>query len=298
MHAITIPQTGFVAAWRKAARVLVERDVPPDAIEWSFGTTEPSLFAPAAEPVKTHRKRRDVAVARGFITLVEAALCHSDRERFALCYRVLFRLQAERWLLRDQSDPDIARLDRMHRAVRRDAHKMTAFVRFREAGVSETGRRRFAAWFEPDHFIVERTAPFFAGRFGDMDWTIATPHLTAHHIDGQISFSPGRQKPDLGPDATDELWRTYYANIFNPARLKVKAMQAEMPKKYWRNLPEAELIPQMIATAEARSRKMRDSAPTLPPARAGRVLDRLARGQRAQPDPPRQARSPGDEDRA
>ncbi|MGO7668145.1 DUF4130 domain-containing protein, partial [Rhizobium ruizarguesonis] len=30
----------------------------------------------------------------------------------------------------------------------------------------------------------------------------------------------------------DDLWRTYYASIFNPARLKLKAMQAEMPKKY------------------------------------------------------------------
>jgi DNA polymerase len=45
----------------------------------------------------------------------------------------------------------------------------------------------------------------------------------------------------------EELWKSYYKSIFNPARLKVKAMQAEMPKKYWNNLPEAELVGELIA---------------------------------------------------
>ena len=67
----------------------------------------------------------------------------------------------------------------------------------------------------------------------------------------------------------------YYRNIFNPARLKVKAMQAEMPKKYWKNLPEAAAIPEMIATAEARARAMQAAAPTLAPARARKITERL-----------------------
>ena len=50
-------------------------------------------------------------------------------------------------------------------------------------------------------------------------------------------------------DRLEETWRRYYASIFNPARLKVKAMQAEMPKKYWRNLPEASLIKPLIEGA-------------------------------------------------
>ena len=72
-------------------------------------------------------------------------------------------------------------------------------------------------------------------------------------------------------DNADDLWRTYFANIFNPARLKVKAMQSEMPKKYWKNLPEAELIPALIASAEDRVRTMRNAAPTQPPLRAERI---------------------------
>jgi DNA polymerase len=44
----------------------------------------------------------------------------------------------------------------------------------------------------------------------------------------------------------------YYRSIFNPARVKVKAMQSEMPKKYWANLPEAELIGGLIAESRTR----------------------------------------------
>jgi uracil-DNA glycosylase len=50
-------------------------------------------------------------------------------------------------------------------------------------------------------------------------------------------------------DRLEDLWRRYYASIFNPARLKVKAMQTEMPQKYWRNLPEASLIRPLIEDA-------------------------------------------------
>jgi hypothetical protein len=54
----------------------------------------------------------------------------------------------------------------------------------------------------------------------------------------------------------EETWRSYYASIFNPARLKVKAMQAEMPKRYWKNLPEAAMIKPLIANAGRTAREM------------------------------------------
>ncbi|MEO1160239.1 MAG: UdgX family uracil-DNA binding protein, partial [Pseudomonadota bacterium] len=79
----------------------------------------------------------------------------------------------------------------------------------------------------------------------------------------------------LPEDASEELWITYFRNIFNPARLKVQAMQSEMPMKYWKNLPEAAAIPDLIATAPARARAMAAAAPTLPPERMGRIQAQL-----------------------
>jgi len=51
-------------------------------------------------------------------------------------------------------------------------------------------------------------------------------------------------------------------------------MQAEMPKKYWHNLPEAVLIEPLIRGAEAASRRMIETAPTLPSLRHERQSER------------------------
>jgi DNA polymerase len=57
-------------------------------------------------------------------------------------------------------------------------------------------------------------------------------------------------------DPLEETWRTYYASIFNPARVKVGAMLKEMPRKYWKNMPETALVPGLIASAQARESAM------------------------------------------
>ena len=253
---------GDLSEWRAAARTFLQAGIQPKAIDWRLRGEEQGLFG--AEPVSS---KAEVAPTRlavsntaptsvpvAFLRLAEAVVCHSDSGRFALLYRLLFRLQAERHLLDLKTDADVALAHRMQKSIGRDYHKMTAFVRFKEIPLplGVAGRRRFLAWFEPDHFIVARVAPFFQRRFNDMDWIIATPRGSASW-DGQtlLTSTKPAEKPDI-TDETDELWRTYYASIFNPARLKVKMMMSEMPKKYWKNLPEAELIPGLIAGAEAK----------------------------------------------
>ncbi|TWF54514.1 DNA polymerase [Neorhizobium alkalisoli] len=245
---------GDFGEWRDAARAFLSAGIVPERIDWSsaadadglFGTGENRL--PPADP-----QGRPTTVSAGFLKLAEAVICHSDPARFGLLYRMLFRLKAERHLIEMTTDPDVAAARRMSKSVGRDYHKMTAFVRFKEMPQRQgfAGRRRFLAWFEPDHFIVARVAPFFQRRFTDMDWLILTPNGSASW-DGDLlrTTDEPAEKPDL-TDETDQLWQTYYANIFNPARLKVKMMMTEMPKKYWKNLPEAELIPSLIANAEA-----------------------------------------------
>jgi uracil-DNA glycosylase family protein len=165
----------------------------------------------------------------------------------------------------DRGDAGLSTLRLMEKGVRRCQHKMKAFVRFREIGAPDAPRRSFAAWFEPTHHTVEPTASFFANRFGDMDWRIITPDISAHCTNGTLTLHPGQPKPDLPEDASEGLWITYFLNIFNPARVKISAMQSEMPKKYWKNLPEAAAIPDMLARAPARARAMAEAAPSLPP---------------------------------
>lgn len=276
---VMLPRLGFGAAWRDAARGLLARAVPPERVRWAsegdapalplFGAGDAGGARGAAGPTGTAQ----IHLPRALLSMIEAALCAAVPERFDLPYRAVWRAQRERHMLGDDSDPDLARLRVLAKLVKRDAHKMKAFVRFceeRSAAPAET-RRRFSAWFEPDHFIVEATAPFFARRFGDMDWHIATPNGCATCASGVLDYAPGVTRPAALTDPTEALWRTYYTNIFNPARLKVKAMQSEMPKKYWKNLPEAALIPALVASAEARVIAMREQAASQPVARSLRM---------------------------
>ncbi len=133
---------------------------------------------------------------------------------------------------------------------------MHAFVRFREVQ-GEGGSEHYVAWFEPDHHIVRANAGFFMRRFANMQWSILTPRGCIHW-DGETMRESGPARREDAPqgDPVEELWKSYYASIFNPARLKVGAMLSEMPKKYWKNMPEAELIPDLIAGAQAREAKM------------------------------------------
>jgi DNA polymerase len=246
-HIILETETDF-DGWRKAARALALDGAKPIDVTWSVRGNEPELFV--AEPPQAPPDAPPGAfnVPAKFLELAQTAILHRDGERFALLYRLLWRLLGHHDLLDIATDPDVSRLSAMAKAVRRDEHKMHAFVRFREVGRERDAR--YIAWFEPEHHIVELAAPFFARRFADMPWSILTPELCAHWDGLAVTFTPGVAESEApGDDRLEELWRRYYASIFNAARLKVKAMQTEMPKKYWRNLPEASIIKPLIEDA-------------------------------------------------
>ena len=267
MAHVTLPRIGTADAWRSAARGFLSAGIPPHKISWGDSTTPAGLFdSPAAPPAPGQ-----ITVPRSFLSMANTVVWHSDPERFARLYAFLWRVRDASYLMEDRGDADLARLRAMEKNVRRCQHKMKAFVRFREIGQPDDPRRSFAAWFEPTHHTVEPTATFFARRFGDMNWRILTPDICASFVNGRVQFSTGHPRPALPDDATEELWITYFRNIFNPARLKVQAMQSEMPKKYWKNMPEAAAIPDLIAQAHDRERSMIEAAPTQAPKRTKAV---------------------------
>ena len=261
------------AGWRDAARAAALAGVDPEQVVWSVAGSAGDLLAGDAKTASTpdfgERVHDGLRVSKNFMEMAEAVVCHSDPERFALLYRMLTRLGHDRTLMDQPNDPDVRRAGDMHKAIRRDEHKMHAFVRFRKVGEAEdaSGKtyEQFVAWFEPDHFIVRRSAGFFQRRFANQVWSILTPYECAHWDGHDLEFSPGADK-SWAPegDSLEEYWRTYYASIFNPARLKVRAMMSEMPAKYWSNLPEAELIPSLVSDASKREHDMIRSPATAP----------------------------------
>ncbi len=243
------------AGWRERARALVQGGVPPERVSWIEAGASGSLFA--ADGLSLPDVRAPwVRASRRFVELAESAILHSDPQRFALLYRLLWRLQGTPRILDDRADLDVRRIDELARGVRRDMHKMRAFVRFRAVGEGG-GSERFVAWFEPEHHILRANAGFFVRRFAGMRWSILTPRGSLHWDGDVLAEGPPASRTDApGGDPAEELWRRYYASIFNPARLKVGAMLKEMPRKYWKNMPETALISELVAGAQARESAM------------------------------------------
>ena len=271
LRSVTLAGAADFEGFRRACRSLWAHQVEPDRVSWhTADDAEADLFegagtgeaAPAGAPTAS---APPVNVPASYMPLAASVVLHADASRFGLLYRLLWRLQVEPGLRNDPLDADWVEAQHMAQAVRRDMHKMKAFVRFRTVADEAGAEPLHVAWFEPEHHIVEATAPFFARRFTNMRWAILTPERSVRWNEGELAFGPGGRREDAPPaDAGEALWLTYYKNIFNPARLKLKMMQKEMPKRYWHNLPEAQLIDPLTAAASQRSMTMIENEPTVP----------------------------------
>ncbi len=260
-YVVQLPEPDDFGFWRERARALVQCEVPPDRIAWVEPGGNGDLFshgerrAPVPPP-----DARAVRANKRFMALAKNAALHSDPDRFALLYRLLWRIQSNPRMMEDKADADVRRIEELDKAVRRDSHKMHAFVRFRlvepEEG-DDDAQEHYVAWFEPEHHILRANAGFFMRRFSNMHWSILTPQGSLHWDTETMREGPPAQRGDApGGDPMEELWRSYYASIFNPARLKIGAMLKEMPRKYWKNMPEAALIPELVAGAQKRESAM------------------------------------------
>ncbi len=280
------PLFGF---WRVHARQLLADNVRPDEIIWSPSTEPQSCLFEGDEsfslsgtssPPAGHLLR----VPKSFLEVAELASCHREPGRWSLLYRVLYRVtHGEPKLLMIECDADVATLLEFRHAVSHDMHKMRAFVRFRKVDDGEA-EPKYVAWHRPDHHIVEANAPFFVRRFGSMPFAILTPDRSAYWDKDSLRFGPGVPRSEApAADTLEELWLAYYASIFNPARVKVKAMKAEMPVRHWPTLPETALIPTLLAHADTRVLEMatkqpQSAAPFVPPTHDLAVLAESSKG--------------------
>jgi uracil-DNA glycosylase len=248
---------GDFTDFRREARLLLAASVRPEAVSWVALNGQDSLFDAVTHAAPSKERAR---VPRQLASLLEEAACHCEPMRWSLLYRVLWRMTrgAEVNLLDNPADPDVHQLRAWAHAVAHEVHKMHAFVRFRRCWDGQTAQ--YVAWFEPRHHIVRRAAPFFVDRFAGMRWLIVTPGEAARWDGDELTFAAGpHSRPNLPADASETLWRTYYASIFNPARLNTGAMRKEVPRRYWHNLPEMSNVEALTHGASQRVLSMRSS---------------------------------------
>jgi DNA polymerase len=117
------------ASWQREARRLLHREVPPDQVTWTEqqverGGTE-RLFTPSASPAPptvadaTADAAVPFRVPRRFVESAEIVARHPATDRWALLYRMLWRLVHEsRTILDAVDDPDVRRLAVLEREIR------------------------------------------------------------------------------------------------------------------------------------------------------------------------------------
>ncbi|MBC7419225.1 MAG: UdgX family uracil-DNA binding protein [Bdellovibrio sp.] len=236
--------------WRIEARQLLQKGIAPSDTYWennpTFLESDESNLKPLLSP----------QVPPEFFELAQFVACARDENRWSLLYRIIYRLNHEnKNLLKVSVDPDVHRANELAKSVRRDIHKMHAFVRFKKIDIE--GVETYIAWHKAEHLIVELGTPFFMRRFGDKPWSIFTPDASAHWDLKTLTFAEGIPQHEFQHrDQFDEVWKTYYKSIFNPARLKIKMMKAEMSPKYWSSMPEAEIIHDLIRNTPLRLQNM------------------------------------------
>jgi DNA polymerase len=273
--------------WRNAVRMLLAQGIAPHEVNWQGGAQEADLFAadelsqaemstetpPSAARVPTMR------VSRQLMELLESAACFRAPDRWAFLYHVMWRWQHGEKDVVSAADQDGARLYSMAKAVRREEHDMHAYIRFRERP-EEAGPPRFVAWFEPNHDVLPQVAAHFSRRMGQVTWMIATPDAAVLWDGAALHEAPPlmRSAADID-DAGEALWLTYYRSIFNPARLNAGIMHSHIPSRFWKNLPEGAVVPEMVSQAATGAR--RTGQTTTVGQRGGTVIH--VAGEKAQP---------------
>lgn len=254
-------------AWRSTVRMLLAQRIPPHAVQWTDASESADLFsvqtsqeAPGALDKSdvasaSQRECSPLHIPREMMEMLRTAACFRSTDRWAFLYRVVWRWDAGERETLSAADEDGRRLHAMIKAVRREVHDMHAYVRFRESA-NDAGPR-FVAWHEPAHDVLPQVAQHFARRMGKTTWMIATPDASVLWDGVELHYAgPLMQGPANIDDGGESLWLTYYRSIFNPARLNTRVMQNHVRARFWKNLPEGAVVPEMVANASAGARRV------------------------------------------
>ncbi|MBD9413847.1 TIGR03915 family putative DNA repair protein [Pseudomonas sp. PDM16] len=255
---------GSFAGWRSEARRLLLAGAEPHEVSWQAGETGADLLTELATEPPRISAAAPPRIPRELPELLETAARFRADDRWALLYRILWRVAHGDRTAMLAGDRDGNVLQRRIKSVHREAHHMHAFLRFRER-TPEDGTPNFVAWHEPAHDILDMAAGHFAERLGRASWLIATPDAAALW-DGakmQILRPCPAELSQLARGAEDpgaELWLAYYGSTFNPARLNQDVLESNMPVRFWKDLPEGPLIPQLMSQARAGQQRLAQTA--------------------------------------
>ena len=109
-YLVRLPEPDDFELWRERARALVQCGISPEQVAWAGPESGGDLFAgDEHEPPRPDVTAPPVRASKAFVELARNAILHSEPARFALLYRLLWRLQSNPKVMEDPADRDVRR---------------------------------------------------------------------------------------------------------------------------------------------------------------------------------------------
>lgn len=223
----------------------------------TFGTQDyssSSLFTESHTVITDEQKAKRVLnglkaklSADGLLRIYRTFLSEVDRSEEIMLRFVYHVFASKANVEGDFSNSDVWNLRKAARIVKRESHRMKAFVRFK---LTKDGL--YYALIEPDCNVLPLIKSHFKSRYADQRWliydakrkygiyydleTLSTVQLQFH-----VANSASANLKEICEEQEDffqELWRRYFSSTNIEARKNLKLHLQHMPRRYWKNLIE------------------------------------------------------------
>lgn len=183
--------------------------------------------------------------AMGLQRLYAAHLAGIDGEDNMILGYIRYVFDAGQNIEEDYGNKYVMRVSEIVRMVRRERHRMEAFIRFQKLK-DET----FYAAIEPDFNVLPLLIKHFKNRYADQKWIIYdikrkygvyydlhdTQYITLDFSDVKPTNVVSAYTED--EDLYQSLWKNYFKSVNIPARKNTKLHLMHVPKRYWKHLTE------------------------------------------------------------
>lgn len=181
----------------------------------------------------------------GVQRLYAAHVAEFENEDNTMLGYIRYVFDARQNIEEDYGNKYVMRLSELVKKVRREKHRMEAFIRFQKLK-DET----FYAAIEPDFNVLPLLIRHFKNRYADQKWIIYDikrkygVHYNLHDTEYiSLDFSDVKATNVVSAYTRDEeiyqvLWKNYFKSVNIPARKNTKLHLMHVPKRYWKHLTE------------------------------------------------------------
>jgi probable DNA metabolism protein len=181
----------------------------------------------------------------GLQRLYTAYLAEGEENDNYLLGYIRYVFDAEQNIEEDYSNKYVMRISELVKMMRREKHRMEAFIRFKKL---QDGN--FYAAIEPDFNVLPLLIKHFRNRYADQKWIIYDLkrcyglYYDLHDTQYiSLEFSTSHQNHSVyiyneEENLYQDLWRNYFKSANIPARKNTKLHLRHVPKRYWKHLTE------------------------------------------------------------